>query len=271
MNELWKSIQEWFAAIDTDTLLRAGLVILVSLVVAWVVSSALGRTLARQSPQRAKLLQRIAFYAIATLGVLGALREVGFDLSVLLGAAGILTVAIGFASQTSASNLISGLFLIGENAFNEGDTIRVGTVSGEVLSIDMLSIKLRTFDNLYVRVPNETLIKSELTNLSRFPLRRIDLLIRVGYGENLERVRELLFELAAEEPRILEEPKPIFVAQDFEADGVLLQFSSWVRREIFLEVRSSLQIAVRRRFDERGIAVPGSRWILDRGEVAEAS
>ena len=265
MDEIWNALRDWFAEIDPDTIVRAALVVVTSLVLARILSSAIGRALSRHDARRAKLIQRIAFYGVGALGVLGALREVGFDLSVLLGAAGVLTVAIGFASQTSASNLISGLFLIGEHAFDEGDVIRVGTVTGEVLSIDMLSVKLRTFDNLFVRVPNETLIKSELTNLSRFELRRIDLLIRVGYGENLEHVREILLELAAEEPRILEEPKPIFVAQDFEADGVLLQFSSWARREIFLDVRSALQIAVRRRFDERGIAVPGSRWILERG------
>jgi len=267
MDEIWNLVRDWLAKIEPNTIIRAVLVVVASLVIARVVGGAVGRALARHDPRRGKLFQRIAFYLVAGLGVLGALREVGFDLSVLLGAAGVLTVAIGFASQTSASNLISGLFLIGEHAFNEGDVIRVGGVSGEVLSIDMLSVKLRTFDNLYVRVPNETLIKSELTNLSRFQLRRIDLLIRVGYGEDLESVREILLELAEEEPRILEEPKPIFFCQDFEADGVLLQFSSWARREIYLDVRSALQIAVRKRFDERGISVPGSRWILERGEV----
>ena len=267
MDEIWNAARDWFAKIQPDTIIRAVLVIVVSLVIARVVAGAVGRGLARHDAKRARLIQRIAFYGIAVLGVLGALREVGFDLSVLLGAAGVLTVAIGFASQTSASNLISGLFLIGEHAFNEGDVIRVGGVSGEVLSIDMLSVKLRTFDNLFVRVPNETLIKSELTNLSRFELRRIDLLIRVGYGENLEEVRDLLLQLAEEEPRILEDPKPIFFCQDFEANGVLLQFSSWTRREAFLEVRSALQIAVRKRLDERGISVPVSRWILERGDV----
>lgn len=269
MNELWNALRDWTSDWQWATFVRASLVLVVTIILGRIMAAALGRWLGRDEPQRGMLIRRGVFYTVAGLGVLGALRELGFDLSVLLGAAGVLTVAFGFASQTSASNLISGLFLIGERAFGVGDVIRVGTTAGEVLAIDMLSVKLRTFDNLYVRLPNEMLIKSELTNLSRFELRRIDLLLRVGYGQDLDEVRELLEKLAGNEPRILEEPKPVFVAQDFEADGVLIKFSVWARREIFLEVRSSLQIAVRREFDANKIAVPGSRMILDGGRIDE--
>ncbi|MFT5353742.1 MAG: small-conductance mechanosensitive channel [Polyangiales bacterium] len=267
MNELWNTFLTWTSDWQWATFVRAGLVLVVTIILGRIAAAALGRWPGRDDAQRGMLVRRGVFYTIAGLGVLGALRELGFDLSVLLGAAGVLTVAFGFASQTSASNLISGLFLIGERAFGVGDIIRVGTTAGEVLSIDMLSVKLRTFDNLYVRLPNEMLIKSELTNLSRFDLRRIDLLLRVGYGQDLEEVREVLDALATAEPRILEEPKPIFVAQDFEADGVLIKFSVWARREIFVEVRSALQIAVRREFDAKKIAVSGSRMILDGGRI----
>ncbi len=264
MDELWNTLRTWTSD-HWETFARAGLVFVFTLLLARVAAAAAGRWLGRDDMQRSILVRRAIFYSVASVGVLGALREAGFDLSVLLGAAGALTVAVGFASQTSASNLISGLFLIGERAFGVGDVIRVGTTSGEVLSIDMLSVKLRTFDNLFVRLPNEMLIKAELTNLSRFELRRIDLLLRVGYGQGLEQVRAILDGIAAREPRILEEPKPVFVAQDFEADGVLIKFSVWARREIYLEVRSELQIEVRRQFDAEAIAVPGSRMIFDPG------
>jgi len=114
-----------------------------------------------------------------------ALRIIVRLMGLLLGAAGILTVAPGFASQTSASNLVSGLFMIAEHPFGVGDTIRLGSIAGEVPSIDLLSVNLRTPDNLYVRIPNETMIKSEITNLTRFPIRRLDLEIGVAYKENL--------------------------------------------------------------------------------------
>lgn len=107
-----------------------------------------------------------------------------------LRAAGIAGIAIGFASQTSISNIISGLFLISEKPFAVNDVIKAGDTTEIVLSIDLLSIKMRTFDNLYIRVPNEKIIKEELTNVTRFPIRRLNIDISVAYKEDLARVKE---------------------------------------------------------------------------------
>jgi small-conductance mechanosensitive channel len=140
------------------------------------------------SPHIAMVAQRGTYYLLLAIFVMWALYELGFSLGVLLGAAGILTVAVGFASQTSMSNLISGLFLIGEKPFEIGDLIKVDQTVGEVLSIDLLSIKLRTFDNTYVRIPNETIIKTQVSTLTKFPIRRVDLQLGVAYKEDIARV-----------------------------------------------------------------------------------
>ena len=174
----------------------------------------------------------------------------------LLGAAGVLSVAIGFASQTSASNLVSGLFLIGERPFGVGDVIQVSGTSGEVLSIDLLSVKLRTFDNVFVRIPNETLIKTEVRTLTRFPIRRVDLQISIGYSEDVERVRDLLYELAERNPLCLDEPKPLFLVVGYGDSAVQLQFSPWTLRENLVEVKSAIQHEIKRAFEQHGIEIP---------------
>ena len=121
--------------------IRAGFLLLIGLLVASV-ASRLSRRLTRErfSIHSQTLIRRLVFYGILVLFVASAMRELGFSLAVLMGAAGVLTVAIGFASQTTASNLISGLFLIGERSFEIGDIIKVGSTTGEVLSIDALSV-----------------------------------------------------------------------------------------------------------------------------------
>ncbi|WP_018946114.1 mechanosensitive ion channel family protein [Thioalkalivibrio sp. AKL17] len=236
---------------------RAASYLGVGLLLARLVSRTLIRIAGRHlDAQQAMLVRRIGFYLVLVLAVVSALRELGFDLTVLLGAAGILTVAIGFASQTSASNLISGLFLIGERPFAVGDVIRVGDVTGEVLSIDMLSVKLRTFDNLMVRVPNESLVKSQLTNLTRFPIRRLDMQIGVAYREDINRVRETLMDVADREPLCLEEPRPLFIFLEFGDSALKLQFSVWAKRENFLELRNRMHPAVKEAFDRAGIDIP---------------
>ncbi|MBF0275737.1 MAG: mechanosensitive ion channel family protein [Nitrospinae bacterium] len=206
--------------------------------------------------QHRVIVEWLIFYLILGLFVITALDDMGFSLSVLLGAAGIVSVAIGFASQTAASNLISGLFLIGERPFSIGDVIKVDQTLGEVVSIDLLSIKLRTFDNLFVRIPNESVIKSQTTTLTKYPIRRFDFVVGVAYKEDLEKVRDILIEVADKNPVCLNEPKPTFIIDGFADSSINIKFCVWSLKQNYLELRNSMYINVKKIFDEQGIEIP---------------
>jgi small-conductance mechanosensitive channel len=240
----------------TDVAKIAGLLV-VGFVLARLLSAALGRVLqTRMGEGQANTFRRIALYALYALVAVSVLRQLGIDLTVLLGAAGILTVAVGFASQTAASNLISGLFLLVERPFVVGDVVRIGQTTGEVIAIDLLSSKIRTFDNLKVRVPNEQLLKSEIINLTHFPIRRIDLLVGVAYDSDLEQVREVMMGVAAKHPLLLDEPTPLFIFVAFGDSAINLQFSVWAARVNFLEAKTALHIELKKAFDAAGIVIP---------------
>lgn len=270
MEGMWQTILDFLSGQQAMNILRAAILIVIGFVVARLVSISLVKMLVKQENIHQKMVvRRMSFYVVAGLFVASALVELGFNFGILLGAAGILTVALGFASQTSASNVISGLFLLGEKAFAVGDVIRIGTTTGEVLSIDLLSVKLRTFDNLFVRVPNENLIKSEITNLTRFPIRRFDLQLGVAYKEDLERVRDVLFEVADHNPLCLEEPKPLFIYQGFGDSALTFQFSVWAKREHFLDLRTSIQLEIKEAFDAQDIEIPFPHRTLYTGAITE--
>jgi small-conductance mechanosensitive channel len=215
------------------------------------------------------LIGRGVSYAILLVAVAWALRELGFELATLLGAAGVVTVALGFAAQTSVSNIISGLFLLGERSFKVGDIITLAETTGVVLSVDLLSIKVRTYDNLMVRIPNENVLKSNVTNLTRFPIRRVDLKIGIAYKESLARVREVLLDVAKRNPLCLEEPKPLLVHRGFGESSVDLQFSVWGDRVNFLELRSSMYELIKTAFDEHGVEIPFPHRTLYAGAETE--
>ncbi len=206
--------------------------------------------------QQKIIVQKFTYYLLVTIVVAAALSQMGFDLKVLLGAAGVLTVAIGFAAQTSASNLISGLFLIVDRPFIVGDVIEVGSTKGEVLSIDLLSCKIRTFDNIMVRVPNETVVKSEIKNLSFFPIRRIDIKLGVSYNENIEEVRDLLVAVATHNPLVLEEPPPLFLFEGFGDSALNVQFSVWTLRTNMLSTQNAILQEIKTAFDHAGVEIP---------------
>jgi small-conductance mechanosensitive channel len=223
----------------------------------------------RYSAQQGLIAGKVVFYPGVIVLMISILGELGFSLTPLLGAAGVIGIAIGFASQTSVSNVISGLFLIAERPFQVDDVIQVGTTTGRVMSIDTLSIKLRTFDNKFVRIPNETIVKSEVTTVTRFPIRRLDLKIGVAYREEIGRVRKILLDLAAQNPAALMEPEPVIFFDGYGDSSVDLRLGVWVVQEKFMELKNSLLEEVKSRFDREGIEIPFPHRTLYPGTGAD--
>lgn len=257
IEEMESSLQQLASGLPWMQWLSAAFLLILGIFLGSLAARSVSRVMqTRASRHHTVMVRRLVFYIVVTVFAMAALREAGFSLEVVLGAAGILTVAIGFASQTSASNMISGLFLLVERPFEIGDYIEVDATLGEVVGIDMLSVKLRTTDNLYVRIPNETLIKTRVVNRSRFPIRRLDLAVGIAYAEDVEKVEALLLELAGRNPACLEEPRPFVLVTSFGPSSVDLQFSFWVPKERVLESRSSMMVDIKKTLDRKGIEIP---------------
>ncbi|OTG86661.1 mechanosensitive ion channel protein [Acinetobacter sp. ANC 4558] len=254
-----------FTNINTDRLTEI-LVALILCCIGFIAARFISNTFIRTIGSRFNAHQRLIwrrgiFYFIFILFVMTSLKEAGFKLSIFLGAAGILTVAIGFASQTSASNLISGIFLIGEGSFEVGDTIQITlirghTIEGEVISIDLLSVKLLTQDNIYVRLPNEQLIRAPVHNLSKFPIRRIPITLAINFHEDMIKVRQVLLDVASKYSLVLSDPKPAVTVTAFRESSIELLFAVWCQQENFLKVRDEMQERIRNGFLANQIEIP---------------
>ncbi len=242
---------------DLLPLIRVAVLLFVGVtIVAWMVRRTRKYITKKFSAQQGLIVSKIILYTGLSLIFISILRELGFQLSTLVGAAGIVGIAVGFASQTSVSNIISGLFLIAERPFEVNDIITVGNITGAVLSIDMLSIKLRTFDNKFVRIPNETIIKSEVTNVTRFPIRRIDIPVGVAYKEDISRVRGVLLDIARNEKVCLNEPEPMVILSGFGNSSLDMLLLVWAENTDWLQAKNSITESIKKRFDEEGIEIP---------------
>ncbi len=262
--QLASDIAAYLTAERVAILAKVLVILAGGLVLARVGSRAFARVLRRTwNVDQAELVRRVTFYFAAILVLSWALQELGFKLGVLLGAAGVASVAIGFASQTYLSNLISGFLLFGERPFKVGDVIEVEGEMGEVLAIDMISTKLRTFTNHYVRIPNEAMIKAKVTNLTRFPIRRLDLLIPVSYGESFERVRQILRGVAEANAHCLEEPAPLFMIRAFDESHAKVQFSVWCETSRWIAFQEALTVEIQRAFAENGVKFPYPHRVLE--------
>jgi small-conductance mechanosensitive channel len=256
--------------VTQETIVRAAGWIVFGLPIVYIVSVIAKRASAKRfTPQTTMLIRKAILYGGTVFITISVLYEMGFGLGPLLGAAGVVGIALGFASQTSVSNLISGIFLISEKPFAVGDVIRVGDKTGIILSIDLLSLKMRTFDNQFVRIPNETLIKTDVVNITRFPIRRLDINVGVAYKEDVARVKEVLADIARRNPYCLDQPEPLVLFLNFGDSALEFLFGVWFVKEDFLKLRNAIMQDIKERFDAEGIEIPFPHRTMYTGSVTD--
>ena len=258
---LMESFKDFVAKTDPVQLIEKAAIVIVTVIIIfaafYLVRFFAGIILkGKISEPRRYMIKKGIKYTGFILAILYVFKSIGIDTTAILGAAGIAGIVIGFAAQTSVSSLISGFFLLSEKPFAVGDTIRIDNTTGVVLSVDLLSVKLRTFDNLYIRIPNETIIKSSLTNITRFPIRRLDISFSIAYKEDPEKIRRLLLELASENPYCLENPAPFFGIDRFDSQGVTILFNIWFEKSNFWNLKNSVFIDIKKYFEKEGIVIP---------------
>lgn len=264
------NISELIPADLGDKAIKVLLVAIVGMLIIQLLAFIAGKIV---SKGKSRHLQMIVRRAIVYSGVILILfiifNMLGIKASALFGAAGVVGLVLGIASQTSIGNVISGFFLVSERSFEIGDLVRVGDKLGVVDSIDLLSIKLKTLDNLLIRIPNQTIITTELTNITRYPIRRMEVLVSVAYKEDLRRVIQILKETIALNQYCLDEPEPLVLFKNFGDSGIDIQLGLWFEKTTYKDLRNSIFIDIREAFDKHNIEIPFPHISLYAGEESK--
>ena len=150
-----------------------------------------------------------------------------------------------------------------------GDIVKVGDTSGIVLSIDLLSVKLRQFDNHFVRIPNETMIKTQVTNVTKFPIRRVDVDVGAAYGSDVEQVMKVLRNVADKNPFCLDEPIPLVVFKGFGDSSLNFMVGAWCAKAQFLDLKNSITRDIKVAFDEAEIEIPFPQRVVHLKETSK--
>ena len=212
---------------------------------------------ARKLPSQVlRMLQTALVVLVWVFVIIQALHAVGVDLVSILGAAGVVGIAIGFASQTTLSNFISGIFLVSERSVSLGDYIRVDGAEGTVEAINLLSVSLRQGDNSLIRIPIETLIKSPMVNITGDHMRRIDFDLGVDYGSDLKQVRECILRVVEAHPMLVPTPAPVVLFSGFGDSSLDLHIGAWTTTKDYHEARFHFAHALLAAFEQEGINIP---------------
>lgn len=263
-------LSSFFSIETVDKFIRIVFILVVGIGSIQFISHLIKRSLRKQlSRQRMMIISRTVVYTGYVGLVLIVIRELNYDLTALFGAAGVVGIVIGVASQTSIGNIVSGLFLVSEKSFELGDVVRIGDKTGTVYSIDLLSIKIKTYENLLIRIPNQTVISTELVNVTKFPIRRLEFLIGVAYKEDLRKVKTILENVARNNPLCLEEPEPVIIFKEFGASSISITFGVWFEKANYLAVKNSVFVEIKEAFDREGIEIPFPHVSIYAGEASK--
>lgn len=208
--------------------------------------------------QSRETIRKILVYTGGLFLIVISLRVAGVEITALLGAAGVVGIAVGIASQASLSNIISGLFLISERFFEIGDVVRVSGHVGTIHTIDLLSIKIKTFDNVLVRIPNQQIIETDFVNITKFPVRRLDFQLTLPFDLEIRRVFDALEQAVARVPDALAQPEPFIMYTGHSGDGWTVLLGVWFERTDYVSVRNSVAIEIQNVFREHELPVGGN-------------
>jgi potassium efflux system protein len=196
-------------------------------------------------------------YAIVIVATLLVLGQLGASWSQLGWAGAALGVGIGFGLQEIVANFISGLILLAERPVRVGDLITVGDASGRVERIRIRATTIRDFEQKELLIPNKELITGRLLNWTLSDARtRILIQVGIAYGSNVDRAMEILLDLARNDERVLKEPAPGVVFDDFGDNSLILAFRVFVGTlDDRLPVMTDMRRNILRRFAEEGITI----------------
>ncbi len=188
--------------------------------------------------------------------VIAALSQLGINTTSLAAVVAAAGLAIGLALQGSLSNLAAGVMIILFRPFRVGDFVEVAGVGGTVEGISIFTTQLRSPDNKSIVIPNGTIIGDNIINFSAKPTRRVDMMFGVGYGDDLKKVKEIMYKIVNADERVLSEPAPTIAVMELGDNSVNLVCRPWVASaeywNVYFDIMENMKIA----FDEAGISIP---------------
>ncbi|MDX4059495.1 mechanosensitive ion channel [Aliarcobacter skirrowii] len=203
-----------------------------------------------------KFLENIAYYSLITAVILAALNKLGITTTSFLAILGAAGLAVGLALKDSLGNFASGVMIIIFKPFRVGDFVTAGGVTGSVSEVGIFNSVFVTGDNQRIVVPNSSITSGSITNVNAFDTRRVDLVVRISYDDDIKKAKDLLTNLLTSHEKILVD-KGITVAVSELADSSInFVVRAWVNTPDYWEVRFFLIENIKLVFDKEGITIP---------------
>jgi len=255
--------------ITYGNLLAAIIIIIATYIIGKFSSNLVLRVLAgKVDPNNSLFLVKLVKWVLYFVGFLIASPFLHIDLSGLMVAGGVVAIALGFASQSTLSNFVAGVLLMFERPVTLGDNISVNGTDGYVQEIGLLSTTIRTYAGIFVRIPNDSMFSSDITNYVAHVARRFDYDIGISYSNDADKAITIIKDVIQKHPYALENPAPTIYVDLLAPNSVNLKVRIWSPSGYWWDVRTELLWKIFKALRTAGVDIPFEQLTIWYGEDA---
>lgn len=198
----------------------------------------------------------LTYFTLLAFVVIAALNQLGVQTTSFVAIVGAAGLAIGLAFRDLLSNFAAGFLMVFFKPFAVGDYIEGAGTAGTVEKIKIFTTQLRTPDNKTIIIPNAKIASDNIVNYSTKGTRRVDLVFGIGYDDDIDKAKQILLDIIAEDQRMLKDPAPKVAVVELADSSVNFVFRPWVNSADYWDVVFDTNEKVKKRFDEKGVGIP---------------
>ena len=255
---------DWLKRLDGGLSIAMDLgVVALSLVALLIVARsirALTRKWIGRVPTISKLLEAFlvgaVFWLVVVFGLLVVLASLGINITPLFAMIGGASFILAFAFQDTLGNLASGLMIMVNQPFDEGDYVEVGGVGGTVKSVSIVATTVTTGDNQVIVIPNKNVWGNVITNVTASDTRRVDLVFGISYDDPIEDAEHVINTVVRAHPLVLEDPEPSVRVHELGASSVNFICRPWVKTSDYWTVYWDLTHQMKVALEREGLSIP---------------
>jgi small conductance mechanosensitive channel len=258
------SISGWLMSKDGGLRWLVNLSTFVAIVVAfWFIAILLARTTRKalalggnSSVLLTEFLVGMVRRIVVAIGIIVGLSALEVNIGPLLAVIGAAGFVVAFALQDTLSNFASGIMIMFYRPFDVDDFVEVAGIGGKVKSLNLVSTTITTVDNKRMVVPNNTIWGNIITNATGSMTRRVDMTFGIGYDDDIGKAKEVLEQIVADHPKVLDTPEPVIQLHELADSSVNFVCRPWTRTADYWSVYWDITREVKERFDKKGISIP---------------
>ena len=238
--------------------IMALLILFFGRLIAKLVTKIVGRIMERNKidPTIIKFVGNLVYIALLAFVIIAALGQLGIQTASFIAVVGAAGLAIGLALQGSLANFAAGFLMIIFRPFKVGDFIEGGGVVGTVEEISIFTTVLKSPDNKTVIIPNAKISSDNIINWTTKGTRRVDLVMGIGYGDDIDKAKQIMADVVAKDDRVLKSPSTQIAMVELADSSVNFVVRPWVNSGDYWDVYFALTESIKKAFDAQGISIP---------------